>query len=86
MKLLRLIQVLERIACALEALAPQKPSFHSPNLKYPPLGITQADNETTAAYEAKEDEEKKSRGEKLMSEYAEYVEWRERNVTKGRTE
>jgi len=84
MKLLRLIQVLERIACALEALAPQKPTFSSPNLKYPPLGITQADNETTAAQEAEEDEKIKSREEKLMTEYQEYVRWREKNVTKGR--
>jgi len=85
-KLLRLIEVLERIADALDRMAPQKPSFASPNLKYPPLGITQADNETTAIREAIEAEGVKSREEKLMTEYAEYVRWRERNVTKGRDE
>jgi len=85
MRLFRLIQVLERIACALEALAPAKPTFHQPNVKYPDLGITAVDNETLCALEDEEERQMKSREDKLMKEYAEYVQWRERNVTKGAT-
>ena len=82
MRLFHLISVLERMACALEALAPSKPTFSEPNLasSYPPIGITTADNETTAEFENQEDEKIKSREEKLMEQYAEFLVWRKENV------
>jgi hypothetical protein len=90
MKLLRLIEALERIADALEKHLPPELQIQQPTeaqleamSKLPQLGITVADNETTAAREEEEDAAIRSREEKLMKEYAEYVRWREQNVTKG---
>lgn len=80
MKLLRLISVLERIAAALEDLAPPKKAAPITTANQEPLGIITADNETTRAYEEEEENKIQSKEEKLMKEYKEYLEWRERNV------
>jgi hypothetical protein len=82
----RIADALEHIADILERIAPQKPSFSSPHMKHPPLGITTADNDTMVAIEMEEEAEVKSREEKLMKEYGDYVKWREQNVTQGKKE
>ncbi len=80
MKLFHLISVLERIADALDRAYPKREPQNEKGEKYPPLGITTADSEELYAEELKEEAEAKSREEKLMSQYKEFIEWRERNV------
>jgi hypothetical protein len=82
----RLLKVLERIAAALERIAgASERAYPLPwvvveGKPSPPLGITVATNEALVEQEIEEETRIKSREEKLLKEYKEYIEWRERNV------
>lgn len=74
-----LLELLGRIANALDRAYPV-PADNSEREALPPLGITVADNETMVAMEEEEERQAKSKEEKLMKEYKEYIDWRKRNV------
>lgn len=84
----QLLKVLERIATALERIAGAserayplpEPTALPTSRKGEPLGITIATNEALVDAEIEEETRIKSREEKLMLEYKEYIQWRERNV------
>jgi len=76
----RIAAALERIAEALERLSPVPMGRVGGTPAYPPLGITTTENNEIVAREAEESQAQKSKAEKLMKEYEDYVAWRERNV------